>query len=182
MTRWTPRRILAAAAVAAGALAPLAGSPYLDPSGPIDIARLAAEIDRAGDRVTAPDLARWIEDRKPGLHVIDVRPASEFNAFHLPGAQHVPLASIAATRIAVTDTIVIYSDESARAAQAWVCLRALGFAHVYFLRGGVNEWLDAVSEASVSAAPRPAAPAEHRERPRQPRPAQPPSRRSRFGC
>ena len=178
MIRWTPRRVLAAAAVTAGALAPLAGSPYRHPSGSVDIARLAAEVSRADDRVTAPELARWIQDRKPGLHVIDVRPASDFNAFHLPGAEHVPLASIAATRIPVTDTVVIYSNDSAHSAQAWVFLRALGFTHVYFLRGGVTEWLDAVPEAAASAAPRPAPPAEHREPPR----AQAPSRRSRFGC
>jgi 3-mercaptopyruvate sulfurtransferase SseA len=39
---------------------------------------------------------------------------------------------------------VLVSDGGAHAAQGWVFLRALGIAHVYFLRGGLGEWLDDV--------------------------------------
>jgi 3-mercaptopyruvate sulfurtransferase SseA len=39
---------------------------------------------------------------------------------------------------------VLYSEGGAHAAQAWVLLRAAGVRNVYFLRGGILEWLDLV--------------------------------------
>ena len=96
------------------------------------------------DHVTAIELAEWIRDRKPGLRVIDIRPEAEFAAFHVPTATNVPIESLASERFAPADTVVLYSDASGHAAQAWVFLRALGHERVYFLRGGVADWVDDV--------------------------------------
>ena len=38
----------------------------------------------------------------------------------------------------------MYSGGGAHAAQAWVLLRARGEREVFFLRGGIAEWLDEV--------------------------------------
>ncbi|MGZ8468585.1 MAG: rhodanese-like domain-containing protein, partial [Gemmatirosa sp.] len=62
----------------------------------------------------------------------------------IPGAQLVPLDSIAAMPIAAGDLVVLYSDGGTHAAQAWVLLRASGHARVYFLRGGLLDWLEQV--------------------------------------
>lgn len=137
-------RALAVAAIVLGAAAPFAGNPYSSGRGHIDVAELAATVEREDDHVTALELAAWIRDRKPGLRVIDVRSHDEFSAYQIPSAENVPLGSFERLRLAIGDTVVLYSDGGAHAAQAWVFLRALGQRQVFFLRGGLNEWINEV--------------------------------------
>ncbi len=110
----------------------------------VPVAALAREIDREADHVTALELAAWIRDRKPGLRVLDVRADSEYAAYHIPTAQRLPLREIAALAPRAGETLVLYSEGGAHAAQAWVLLRAAGHRHVYFLKGGLLDWLDDV--------------------------------------
>ena len=140
-----PRPVwLGAVFVGAAVMAPLAGTPYAASSGKVDVAKLASIVAHEDDHVTAIELAEWIRDRKPGLRVIDVRPAVEFAAFHLPTATNLPIESLPSGRFAPAETIVLYSGAGGHAAQAWVFLRALGHERVYFLRGGLAEWVDEV--------------------------------------
>ncbi|HEX2832757.1 MAG TPA: rhodanese-like domain-containing protein [Thermoanaerobaculia bacterium] len=133
------RRTLAAIAIIAATLAALVDRPQT-----IDIASLATQIAAEEDHVTALELAAWLRDRKAGLRIIDLRGEKEFREYHLPRAERVAFASITTTRFAKHETLVLISDGGAHAAQAWVLLRAQGQPHVYFLRGGVAEWLDEV--------------------------------------
>jgi rhodanese-related sulfurtransferase len=144
------RRTLAGIALALGALAAIAGRP-VSTGQAVDVAGLAGEIDREADHVTAIELGEWIRDRKEGLRVIDVRTDSEFEAYHVPTAERVPLAAIATLRPQAGQTLVLYSDGGAHAAQAWVLLRAAGHARVYFLRGGLLEWMDDVMNPVLGA-------------------------------
>lgn len=134
-------RALGSAAIVLGALAAFAGSPYRES---LDLHRLASEVAREEDHVTAIELAGWIKDRKPGLRVLDLRSEAEFDEYHIPGAESVAFDALLRARYASTDTLVLISDGGAHAAQGWVFLRALGHQHVYFLRGGLGEWLDEV--------------------------------------
>lgn len=86
------RRTLASLAIVGGALAPFAGSPYLPQT------------------VDALQLASWIKDRKPGLRMIDPRPLPEFNAYHIPGSQHVDAADVATMPIDPGETVVLITD------------------------------------------------------------------------
>ncbi len=140
----TPRHALAGAAAIGGVLALFAGSPYRVRSGSIDVDRLAAAVAHEDDHVTAIELARWIRDRKAGLRIIDLRTAAEFDQYHLPRAENVPIESLAATPFDPAETIVLLSDGGAHAAQGWVFLQALGHRQVFFLRGGLQEWIDEV--------------------------------------
>jgi len=101
--------------------------------------------------MTAVELAEWLRARRPRLRVIDVRTASEFAAYHIPGAEHVPLDRLAATRFADDETVVLYSELGVHGAQAWVVLRALGARRVFFLRNGLHEWLDDVMSPTIAA-------------------------------
>jgi rhodanese-related sulfurtransferase len=137
-------RLLAAAALLLAALAPFAGSPYRTQKNAIDVQRLAAQVAREEDHVTALELAAWIKDRKAGLRVIDLRAAADFEEYHLPRAELMSFEQLLSARFSGDETVVLISDGGAHAAQGWVFLRALGHEHVYFLRGGVGEWLDEV--------------------------------------
>jgi rhodanese-related sulfurtransferase len=160
------RRWLAGAAALAGALASLAGSPYhrampgptpgpvpgsSSAPGSINVAELARVVADQEDHVSAVQLAAWIRERLPGLRVIDVRSAPEFRAYHIPGAEHVPLEALATTRFAPDETLVLYSEAGAHGAQAWVFLCALGHRRVFFLRSGLHEWLDDVMSPTIAA-------------------------------
>ena len=146
----TVRRALAALAalLAVGAAFTARGSP--------DVATLAKQIQDEDDHVTALELAQWIKDRKPGLRVLDIRSDSEFGEFHIPSAERLPLEELTKLRPRGDETLVLYSEGGAHAAQGWVLLRSVGFTRVYFLRGGLLDWMDdvmspVIPEAGVSA-------------------------------
>ena len=157
----TTARILGVVAAVLGLGAAFMGSAAPAPrGGAIDVAALAREIDREADHVTAVELAQWIRDRKPGLRVIDVRSTEEFAAYHVPTAERVPLDSVVKLAFEPSETVVLYSEGGAHAAQAWVLLRALGHEHVFFLRGGLYDWLQDVMNPTIAENASPAARAE----------------------
>lgn len=143
-------RALGGAALALGVAAPFAGSPYRSVRAQIDIAELAGVVAREEDHVSALQLAAWIRDGRTGLRVVDVRSPAEFAAFAIPTAENHPIAEIATIDFARDDTIVLYSEGGAHAAQAWVFLRARGLPKVYFLRGGLADWMDEVVEPVIA--------------------------------
>jgi rhodanese-related sulfurtransferase len=144
--------LLAAAAAVLATLAAVSGTSRHHTAS-VDVNELAGQIQREDDHVTALELAQWIRDRKPGLRVLDVRSDSEFADFHIPTAERVPLESLAALKPASGETLVLYSEGGAHAAQGWVLLRALGHTNVYFLRGGLLDWMDDVMSPTLPAIP-----------------------------
>lgn len=144
------RALLGAAALLLAATAAVVGSP--EPRG--DEARvraLASEIEHEADHVTALELAEWIRERRPGLRVLDIRADSEYAAYHVPTAERFSLSQLPDARFDPRETLVLYSEGGAHAAQAWVLLRMKGARNVYFLRGGILEWMDDVMNPAVSS-------------------------------
>jgi rhodanese-related sulfurtransferase len=151
--RRSPRieHALAIAAIVAGGLAVIAGTPTRGVRGTIDVTRLAEIVEQEEDHVTAVELARWIRDNHDGLRVLDIRSASEFGELHVPGATNVSLGEVARMPIDSTATYVLYSEGGTHAAQGWFLLRARGVENVYFLRGGLYEWLEQVMNPRLAA-------------------------------
>jgi rhodanese-related sulfurtransferase len=132
-------------ALGAGTLAALAlilGS--RTPRSSVDLDALARAVEAEEDHVTALELADWLRAQKAHLRIVDVRARADYDRFHVPRAEHVALGRILDFKPDPNDTIVLYSDGGTHAAQAWFFLRASGLRHVYFLRGGLNEWFDQV--------------------------------------
>ena len=149
-------RILGATALALGVAAPFAGAPPASErtAGAIDVAALARMVAAQQDHVSALELARWIRDRRPGLRVIDVRSPDEFARFSIPTAENVPIERIPGARFRDDETVVLYSEGGAHAAQAWVFLKAAGVRNVLFIAGGLGDWFDEVMNPVVPAARR----------------------------
>jgi rhodanese-related sulfurtransferase len=145
------QRYLGAAALALGALAIVAGSPRVQGNARVDVAGLARTVEREDDHVTALELAEWIRVKRPNLRVVDVRDSSAFETYHIPRAERIALSGLVSTPFKKDETIVLYSDGGAHAAQGWVFLRAMGHERVYFLRGGLYEWLDDVMNPTISS-------------------------------
>ena len=152
--RWTRAGIANLAvgsALVLGALAAVAGTPDRARNARLDVESLATAVDHEDDHVTAVELAEWIRDRRLGLRVIDIRSSEEFNAAHIPTAERITLSDLAETPFRRDETIVLYSEGGAHAGQGWVFLRALGYDQVYWLRGGIREWLEDVMNPSIES-------------------------------
>jgi rhodanese-related sulfurtransferase/uncharacterized membrane protein YedE/YeeE len=138
------RRLTALTTLAAtlGVLAAVIGDP--SPVSRQMLTAIAADIAREADHVEAVDLAGWIHDGRRGLRVIDVRDIVTPREYRIPGAELIPLASVPQVDVHEDETIVLYSDGGAHAAQAWVLLRARGVRNVFVLRDGLDAWRDEV--------------------------------------
>ena len=131
--------------------AAFAGSPEPHPGSRASIRALADEIEHESDHVTALELAEWIRQRRPELRVIDVRADSEYAAYHIPTAERIPLTTLVTARFDPRSTVVLYSEGGAHAAQGWVLLRTAGVRNVYFLRGGILDWMEDVMNPLASS-------------------------------
>ena len=136
-------------ALVLGVAAALAGTPDRARNARLNVDDLARAVEHEDDHVTAIELAEWIRDRRQGLRVVDIRSSGEFNAMHIPTAERIPLTDLSRTPFQRDETIVLYSEGGAHAGQGWVFLRALGYTNVYFLRGGLREWLDEVMAPTI---------------------------------
>jgi rhodanese-related sulfurtransferase len=148
-------RMLGATALAMGVAAPFAGAPAPQAAA-VDVAALARMVALRQDHVSAIELARWIRAGRPGLRLIDVRSPEDFARFALPAAENVPIERIPDARFGDDETIVLYSEGGAHAAQAWVFLKAAGVRNVLFVAGGLGDWFDEVMAPVLPADPPPA--------------------------
>src|SRR3954470_5753668 len=106
-------RWLAAAAGVLGIAAAFAGSPYAANRGRIDVTALARSVAQEDDHVTAIELAGWIRERRANLRIVDVRSKVEYDAFHVPTAEHIPIDSLPTALFRRNETIVLYSEGGA---------------------------------------------------------------------
>jgi rhodanese-related sulfurtransferase len=76
--------------------------------------------------------------------VVDVRDQSEYEAGHVLGARHLPLARLDSHDLKRKDkTLILYCDSGDRAAKAAAALRKQGFEKVVLLSGGIGAWKQA---------------------------------------
>lgn len=104
----------------------LSDLPAIPPLNPTEITKLAAE----------------------GHLILDVRPAPEFGASHIPGALNIGLggqfASWAGSLVPIETPIVIVADSDERVAEARMRLARVGLENVKgFLSGGTEAWRNA---------------------------------------
>ena len=151
-------RIHRALATTAATLAVAAA--LVDARPAIDAVTLAADIEANRDHISAPELAERIMRQDPTLRIFDLRPRAEYDALHVPTATHATLDDLSRARFDRAATIVVYSEGSAHAAQAWVLLRLRGVRSVYFLREGIYEWIARVREPRLAVDATPAERAE----------------------
>jgi thiosulfate/3-mercaptopyruvate sulfurtransferase len=105
---------------------------------------LFAAIEQGDDHVDPEELADWLMAEREDLVLVDIRPAAEYEAFHIRGAINVPLADLA-NRLKPyrnRSTIVLYSTGMTHPAQARDGLTRLGFQNVYMLTDGLAGFVE----------------------------------------
>ena len=105
--------------------------------------RLAA-IETGADHIGAADLATRILAGSPGMLLVDVRPAAEYAAFHLPRAVNMTVPAVTSDamlpQLRQHELVVLYSNGPAHPAQAWVELTRKGLKNVRVLDGGLEQF------------------------------------------
>lgn len=111
-------------------------------STPHDVTYLQA-IETGEDHIAAADLARELLAAPTDLVVVDVRPAEEFAAWHLPTAINLTVPQVCgdegkAIFAKNPRLVVLCSNGPAHPAQAWVELQKQGHTNVKVLDGGLD--------------------------------------------
>lgn len=138
----TIRRTLAAAATALAVSAAIVGVPAAP-------ARVASADVGDGERadafvartVDALQLAAWIREGARDLRVLDLRNRSAYETSHVPSAEPADFARLDTLASRENTTVVVYSDDDVRDAQASANLAARGHRHAYVLSGGMDAWI-----------------------------------------
>ncbi len=136
---------LAAAAIVllAGALALAATIAKGGAQGPANASAIAREIDSESDHVTPGELARWIVGKRTDYQLVDIRPAWQFDDYHIPTAINIPLTGLfddaGMKQLARGKKIVLYGFGAGHAAQAQLLLSMKGY-EAYSLRDGIADW------------------------------------------
>ena len=137
-------------ALALGAVA-LFAQPQRGPFVKLDARELALVVEKEVDHVKAPELAAWIIEGRSDYRLLDLRTAQEYATYHIPSAENVPLTGLVDYPLQRNEKIVLYSEGGIHSAQAWMLLRAQGYAAVYMVLGGLEAWKDEVLFPSLPA-------------------------------
>ncbi len=147
---------LALVAFVLGFIALFAGNPYRGAGATVHTRELALTMATGGDQVDATTLADWIIQGKANFRVVDLRTEEAYAAYHVPPAENIPVAGLDQASLQHNEKIILYADDGARAAQAWMLLKARGFQGVYLLRGGLDAWKEQVLFPRIPENPTPA--------------------------
>ena len=150
LSRLTTNQRLALLALALGLIAVFA-QPTRGGSVTLSAQDLTAIVQKEVDHVRTLELADWIIKGRADYRLIDLRDEQAFAAYHIPGAENIPLATVPSSDLARNEKLVLYSDDSVHAAQAWFLLRAEGYRAAYVLAGGLDGWRSEVLFPAIAA-------------------------------
>lgn len=138
---------LAIAAVGVGVILALVdnGAPADTPGEVAEASAWTAGVEQEADHIKPAELADRMLARQGDLVTVDVRPAEEFAAWHLPGALNMTVPQVLGAEGAALlqdnadKLVVLYSNGMVHPAQAWVELARRGHTNVRVLEGGLTE-------------------------------------------
>ena len=111
---------------------------------PAGEAELIAAVESGQDHIDPEELADRLMRGEPNLLVVDIRPAGEYEAFHIRGARNIPLIKLAEELAPHKNQglIVLYSNGMTHPAQARDSLFRQGYSNVYFLTDGLKGFME----------------------------------------
>jgi rhodanese-related sulfurtransferase len=105
--------------------------------------------------LTADQVARIVASEDNTVQLIDLRPASEYRSFNIPGSINVPYSEfLDSDPDKVLNTgktkYIFYSNGDLKSNYALVISRGLKYDNTYVLKGGLNEWFNTVMNSSFT--------------------------------
>jgi rhodanese-related sulfurtransferase len=104
-------------------------------------------LDQRLMQVSPAEMFKTIYNQKVNLIMLDVRPESDYNLYHVNGALNVPLDQLPRiipdllTEPPANSVFILMSNDETAATDAWKQLVASSVPNVYILEGGVNNWI-----------------------------------------
>lgn len=150
--KFAGKSLAAAAIVLLAAVLAMAAAIAKGPgAGPVDAATVAQTVDAEQDHVTPGELARWILEKRQDYQLIDIRPAWQFDDYHIPTAINIPLTALfqdaGLHQLSRGKKIVLYGFGAGHAAQAELLLGMKGY-QAWSLRDGIVDWWDTIMTPS----------------------------------
>jgi rhodanese-related sulfurtransferase len=105
--------------------------------------RIAKYISGNEDHIDPTTLSQWIIEGRKDYMLIDIRSPKEFEQGNIKTSENIPLDTLLLRNtleaLPANKLIVIYSNGSSHASQAWLVMKTAGFDS-YVLEGGFNYW------------------------------------------
>ena len=104
-------------------------------------------LDQRLIQVSPAEVFTTIHNQKVNLIMLDVRPESDYNLYHIKGALNVPLDKLPhiipdlLTEPPANSVFVLMSNDESAATEAWKQLVASSVPNAYILEGGINNWI-----------------------------------------
>jgi rhodanese-related sulfurtransferase len=98
-------------------------------------------------QIEPAELFKTIYNQGINLVLLDVRPESDYNLYHLNGAINIPLEKLEPiipdllSEPPANSVFVLMSNDEIAATKAWKLLSASSVQNVYILEGGINNWI-----------------------------------------
>ena len=107
-------------------------------------AELITQVEAGRDHLDPEELADRLMRGEPDLLVVDVRPAIEYQAFHIRGAVNITLSKLSEELEPYKNrgVIVLYSNGMTHPAQARDSLYRRGYRNVYLLTDGLKGFME----------------------------------------
>jgi rhodanese-related sulfurtransferase len=104
---------------------------------------------------TVDQVARFISNEDPTIHLIDLRSPEEFKKSNLPGSENIPYPAMLdrdpSTYLGSGNyKNIFYSNGDLKSGYAVVIAGGLGYKNCYSMKGGMNEWLKTVMNTTFS--------------------------------
>jgi rhodanese-related sulfurtransferase/uncharacterized membrane protein YedE/YeeE len=98
-------------------------------------------------QISSAELFKTVYNQSINLIMLDVRPESDYNLYHIKGAINVPMEKLPLivpdllSEPPANSVFVLMSNDETAATKAWKLLSASTVPNVYILDGGINNWI-----------------------------------------
>ena len=103
-------------------------------------------------QITLAELKKLLASNNPGLKIIDIRSAEEYNKLHIPMAKNIPVELLidASAFFKKDDLLICVCNKGhERSQNAAALLFSKGFEHSFYLEGGTIAWFDTEKQTGV---------------------------------
>lgn len=111
--------------------------------------KVYSRIAEGNSWITVDQVARFVVNEDTTIHLIDLRPETDYGKMNIPGSINIPYSEFLKTNPGTflgTGKIknILYSSGNLEAGYAWIMARRMNFRNTYVMKGGLDEWFKTI--------------------------------------
>lgn len=119
----------------------------------INSEKLLYQMNLKNKYFSTDEIAKAIMSKDPSFILVDVRTPEEYSKYTLQGALNIPFDSLMSPTFSSyldqkTYNVVLFSNGSSLADQAWLLLHEMGYTGTHVMKGGLNKWIETIIKPS----------------------------------